>query len=311
MRRTAPVLAILVGLCVGLVVGAGPVVAEVKLERKLREGSKETAHVETKTQQVMTIAGMDIETKATQFVIASSETGKRNSDGELAIVSRIDKLQSEISLPMGLKISFDSGDPDKKADNPLLEPVMQALRVSAKSKWTSLFDKANQLKSVEYDKALVDMVDDAFKSEFDPDRRKKNLQQELAALPDKPVSKGDSWMRTIESDFGSGQVLTVENRYEYLGTETVDGKPLEKIGVTATSVSFAQDQNTNAPAKVTSSELKVAESAGSILFDRDKGSAVRTANKLRVQGTIKLSVNGMEFPGKLDLTIESKNTVQP
>lgn len=304
MIRTSAILALFVAFI------AGPAIAQVKLERKLREGAEETAHIETSSQQVLTLAGMDVETKSTQFIIATSKTGKRSSDGDVSIVSQIDKLQSEVSLPGGLKISFDSGAPDKKADNPLLEPILQTLRVSAKAKWTTHYDKANQLKSVELDKSLADMVDDAYKSQFDPERRKKTLQQELAALPDKPVMKGDSWTRTVEMDLGAGQLFTLENRYEYLGTESVDGKPLDKIGLTTTSVSFSQDQSTNAPAKVTESELKVADSTGAILFDRDKGAAVRTTSKLHVQGTLKLSINGMEFPGKLDLTIETKNSVQ-
>jgi Family of unknown function (DUF6263) len=305
MRLAAPVLAVFITLL------APPAMAEVKFERKLREGAKETAHIETSTKQVLSLAGMDIETRATQFMIATSQAGQRASDGVLPIVSQIDKLQADISLPGGVSLAFDSGAPDKQPDNPLLEPLLKLLRASAKSKWTTLFDKENQVKSVEFDKSLADSVDDAYKSQFDPERRKKTLMQELAALPDKPVSKGDSWTRTVESDLGSGQLLTVENRYEYLGTETVDGKVLEKIGITTTDVSFSQDQNANTPAKVISSELKVSESSGAILFDRDKGAALRTSSKLRIQGSLKLSINGMEFPGKLDLTLETKNTVQP
>lgn len=303
-RAASLVVVLIVFIC-------GVASAEVKLERKFREGTKQTSHVETATNQILTLAGMDVETKSTQFLITTMETGKRNGDGELPVVSQIDKLQSEISLPGGLKIAFDSGDPEKKADNPLLEPVMQALRVTAKSRWTTVFDKTNQIKSVEFDKSLVESVDEMYKSQFDPERRKKAIAQELAALPDKPVSMGDTWTRTVESDLGAGQVLTVENRYEYLGTEAVDGKSLDKIGFAAKSVSFSQDQNANSPAKVTSSELKVAESTGAIFFDREKGATVRANNKIRIQGSLKLSINGMEFPGKLDLTIESKNTIQP
>ena len=53
------------------------------------------------------------------------------------------------------------------------------------------------------------------------------------------------------------------------------------------------------------------ESAGTILFDRDKGAIVELVSKFKIEGDLKTEINGMELPGKLSLTIESKSSLQP
>jgi hypothetical protein len=63
--------------------------------------------------------------------------------------------------------------------------------------------------------------------------------------------------------------------------------------------------------KRTSSELKITSSEGTILFDRDKGAVVESVSKLKIEGDLKTEINGMELPGRLSLTIESKSSLQP
>ena len=71
------------------------------------------------------------------------------------------------------------------------------------------------------------------------------------------------------------------------------------------------DPNSKSPLKVKSSELKITSSDGTILFDREKGAIVESTSKMRSEGDKKTEINGMELPAKLDLTIESKTTLQP
>ena len=51
--------------------------------------------------------------------------GKRDAEGTLPITTTIDKLQVNLTVPGGITLIFDSGDPDKKADNALLEPLLR------------------------------------------------------------------------------------------------------------------------------------------------------------------------------------------
>jgi hypothetical protein len=290
---------------------AAPLAAQVKFERKYVPETKATTNVETTTVQVLTLAGMDLETKSSQFLILTNTIGKRNPDGTLPIVSQLDKMQTEISAPGGIKVAFDSGDPDKKAENALLEPIFDVFRLVAKTKSTTILDKENHIKAIEFEGNPAEKVGDDFKSQFDPEVKKKAAENERTALTDKPVKPGDTWMHTSESDLGAGQTLTLESRYEYVGTEEKSGKTLDKIKLKTTAVTYAQDPNTKSPLKIKSSDLKVTSSEGTILFDRKLGAAVETVSKLRIQGELKAEINGMELPGKLDLTIEAKTSLQP
>ena len=306
MRRIFPALFV-----TALLTGPAIATAEVKLEFKYTPETTSTTHAETSSKQVLTLAGMDLETSVSQFVISTSTIGRRNADGTLAIVEKIDKLQSNLSLPGGLKLMFDSGDPGRKADNPLLEPLLDVFRVAAKSKTTTLFDNANRIQSIEFSDNPADKVGDDYKSHFDPEKRKKSAENERSILTDKAVKPGDAWTHTSESDLGGGQLLTLESRYEYLGTAEKSGKTFDKISTKSTSVTYAMDPNSNSPLKIKSSELKITASEGTILFDRDKGEVVESISKLKIEGELKAEISGKELPGKLSLTIESKSSLQP
>src|SRR5262245_55912627 len=241
--------------------------AQVKLERKYLPDASATTQVEANTKQILTIAGMDLETISSRFIITTSKTGKRNAEGTLPIVTTVDKLQLNLTAPGGITLMFDSGDPDKKADNALLEPVLEVLRISAKAKTTTLIDKDNNIKSIEFSDNPAEKVGDDFKSQFDPEKRKKAAENERGILPDKPVKPGDSWAHTSEADIGGGQTLTLDTRYEYVGTEEKEGRKLDKITLKTTKVTYAMDPNAKSPLKIKSSDLKVASSEGIILFD--------------------------------------------
>jgi hypothetical protein len=302
---------VMTALFVASLLTAAPADAQVKFELKYTPETKSTSQTEVSTKQILTLAGMDLATDVSQFVISTTTIGKRNEDGTLPIVDTVDKLQSRLSLPGGLEIAFDSGDPDKKAGNPLLEPLVDVFRVAAKSKTVTLRDKDNRIKSIEFPDNPAEKVSDDYKSQFDPEKRKKAAEKEAGLFPAKPVKPGDTWMHTSESDLGGGQTLTLETRYEYVGTEDRAGKTLDKITSMSTSVAYAMDPNANSPLKIKSSELTVASSEGTILFDRTRGAVVESVSKIRITGDMKTEINAMEFPAKLDLAIETKTTLQP
>ena len=96
--------------------------AQVKFEAKYVESSKWETHRDSKTTQTLTLAGMNIDTKSSAFAVIEHAVGQRAADGALKVEEKTKTLQTEISFPGG-KIEFDSANLDKKADNPLLEPL--------------------------------------------------------------------------------------------------------------------------------------------------------------------------------------------
>lgn len=279
-----------------------PAFAQVTLEMKYPPGSKSVGETSVKTHQILTLAGMDIETKSTTFSVVTKSIGQRGDDGSLPIQEKVDVLQTEVGLPGGTTLQFDSANPDKKADAPMLEPIMERLRVTFKNPSTIVLDDKNKVKEVKFREGLVESLDPSNKSLFDPEKRKKTAEQARGYLPDEAVKPGDTWERATETDFGGGQVMAFRTKYTYVGTVDQDGTTLDKVTGKVFEVSYSVDQT--APIRVPKSDLKVTESDETVLFDRALGNVQQISRKLRIEGPLTLVINGAELEGKVDLTIE-------
>lgn len=308
IRRFVSVASLITVTLAGLMVGAGDAHAQVTLQLKFAEGAKSSYQMESSVNQTLTLAGRDVVTKASTFMVMSSSIGTRAADGTLAIVEKVESLQSELDLN-GTKLPFDSGNPDKKADIPQLEPLLDLYRAMVKFPMTRTLEaKTNKLKSISLPDGEYEKLGEAAKERFNPEKLKKATEQSLAFLPDGPVEVGDKWERATETDLGSGQLMSFRTKYEYLGTVERDGMMLDKIAGKAFEVSLSIVGN---PAlQLTKSDLKVKESATTHLFDRERGVLISKVAKVQIDGPLTLVIGGMELEGKVDLTMEEKLTRQ-
>jgi hypothetical protein len=110
---------------------------------------------------------------------------------------------------------------------------------------------------------------------------------------------------------GGGNDLVFKRKYEYVGTEKKGDRTLDRIKVTTIEAKLKDDPDSQAPAKITKSDLKVESSEGSILFDREAGRIVEARNKVHLKGTMTLSAGGQEIPGELDVQLETGRELQP
>jgi hypothetical protein len=264
--------------------GAVPALAEAPLHWKYKEGGKSETEVETKTHQLLTLGTVDVETKTEVFSVVRTSAGKRQSDGTLRVTQEVQTLQVQMELPGGMTLAFSSTDPDKKADNAELEPLLQVLRVTARAPKTLVLDKDNRIEKVEIDPKKVEGLDERFKGLFDPETLKKAASQELAVLPGREVKKGDHWERTAELAVPGGQSLTFTTRYEYLGEVKKEGKTLDKIGFSATKVTLAMTGGGDSPVTIQDSELKIKDAKGHLLFDRAAGQVVEQQDRTHITG---------------------------
>ena len=290
---------------------AVPAQAQVKLEHKFIEGQKTVTHTTLNVKQTLTLAGMGLDTNSDRFVISTTQVGKRDAEGKVRIEQKTDKLTVTLKLPGGIDASFDSDDPNKKADNPALEPLMQLMRASAKAKITMVRDSSGKVVAVEGLDKVADEVSDELKGEFNPEQAKKTANQELENLPSDAVKPGDTWTKMADLPLGSGQVMSMTTEYKYVGEVKEGDKTFDKIEAKTTAVSFSIAADSKLPLKVTKSELKPTESTETKLFDRAAGQWHSTKGKIRIQGALDFEINAMPFPGKLDLTIESETVRQP
>lgn len=284
--------------------------ADLVLQLKHPPNTKRVVQIEQKSDQVLTIGPTDVETKSTTFIVQNSTTGPKLPDGSVEMVEKLEVLQNELKLPGGLTFQFDSANPDKKADNPLLEPIATVLRAVFKTPVTVVIDAKGKLAEVRFPEGAAQQLDEDFRSVFDADRRKKAAEKALAFVPTGAVKVGDTWEQTVDADLGSGQTLTVTSELTYKGTTDVGGKTLHKIASKPKTVSYFMDPASKSPLKVTGSELKPTEGEGEILFDADAGDVQQRQSRMRIQGTLSLDFGGQQLPGKLDLTLTEKATRQ-
>lgn len=290
---------------------AAPAMAQVKLEHKFVEGRKTVTHATAKITQTLMLAGMGLETVSDRFVISTSQAGKRDAEGKLPIEQSTNKLTVTAKLPGGITLSFDSDDPDKKADNPLLEPFIRVMRASAKARPVLVRDASGKVVAVEGLEKAAEGLPEELRGDFNAEKAMKAANQELESLSSNPVKIGDTWSKNSDLQLGSGQVMAMTTEYKYLGEVKEGGKSFDKIESKTTAVSFSIADDSRLPLRVTKSDLKPTESAETTLFDRSAGQVQSTKGKLRIQGALDFTINGQALPGKLDLLIESETVRQP
>ncbi len=123
--------------------------------------------------------------------------------------------------------------------------------------YTVVLDNQNKVKAIEGTEKLLEKADTlspqakaAIRSRLETDTLKKAFEQALRHLPDVLTRPGESWERTEVVDLGSKQILTLQKKYEYVGTEKVGDKTLDKITSKTTKAELKQDPDVVADLKL-------------------------------------------------------------
>jgi uncharacterized protein DUF6263 len=287
--------------------------AQATLQFKHPEGTSTQVRT-VKATQTLTIAGMDVKTEAESRATASVTVGKRMADGTLRIQEKTEGILFRLTAPGGFMAEYDSTKPENKSDIPQIQAIFDGFNALKGSTYTIVLDKDNKVTAVEGLQKIIETLPpaaaEAFKQEYDQEKIKRETQQSLNVLPDKPVKPGDRWQRTEVMRIGDGQKFTFDTNYEYIGTVEKGGRTLDKIGIFIGAVTYAVEGNAASPLKVVQSELKIESSFGQILFDRELGDVVERSTNTRITGPLTFEVNGMQLGGKLDLTLDASDVVK-
>lgn len=311
MSRLIPFLTAVVAV---VVTAPDPAQAQETLKLTFKENSATQSEITQKTHQILTINGMELITDNQSVIGTSSAVGKRGPDGRLPVRTKIESIFSNLSLPGGIEMTFDSNSPVDSPD-PNLQPIVDIFRALAGSSYTTVLDENNRAVDIEGADAVLEAAPESIRGllagQLDPEYLKLLHNQEVDRLPNGPVRKGDTWLRNETYRLGGGQQLTFETLYEYTGTVEMEGKTLDRITMTTTGVNYKMDAGANVPAKVTSSNLTVDSSKGTLFFDRQRGTVVDLRSSIHIKGDLKLEANKQEFPAQLDLTMEQTVAVKP
>src|SRR4051812_8121981 len=182
--------------------------AQVKLEIKDREGTLTTRST-AKTHQVLTIAGMDIETSSSIATTTTSSVGKPEADGTVRVKETISDVKANLALPGDMKVSFDSDKPDAKSDNADLQGLIDLWRSMKGVTFTVVVGPDHKVRDVEgnFDAIIAKaqgQFADAAKERLSKEAMKREAAEGRDVLPDKPVNKGDRWQRTRVLHIGAG-----------------------------------------------------------------------------------------------------------
>ena len=292
--------------------------AQVKLEHKYTEGQKLTYNTRSKTNQTLTLMGMEIESIEERSVVMSFSTGKRRSDSTLPLEKKVESLRADLSLPGGIKVVFDTADPNAKVDAPSLAFLADVFKLAGQVVYTIVLDEHNKVKAIEGTEKLQEKADkldpparELVGKLFESEKLKRSFEQETQILPDVLARPGETWERNQIIEIGGGQTLNFRKKFEYKGTEKAGGKDLDKISTRVLEVKYNSEPDSNLPLKPIKSNLKPESSDGWILFDREAGHVVSSKEKIRIKGDITFSANGQEIPSTLDLNIETSVDLQP
>lgn len=285
---------------------------EVNLAPRYDKGDKFVYEVETGVDQTLTLAGMNIETKASSFEIRHKEITEKTQDGGSKQKNYSSKMQFELTLPGGITVSFDSDNPDKESEVPELNDLLKMLKIASKMELIAEVDKQGQLKEFSVKAEGLDAISDAFKSHLDADNLKKQMKQELNSIPAEPVEPGDTWTRAEVFDAGSGQIFTYTTTYKYEGRVQEKGKTFDKVTATYAQPTFEIQAGSPLPIGSKSSELSMDGSTNTILRDIENHHVSQSTGEIVFKGKIVLTdPNGNEIPGELDLKIKSKTMRRP
>ncbi len=283
--------------------------AQVKLvhDPDLKTGQVVRTEVDVHTKQTLTLAGMPLETESTVFTVTRETVGEPTVEGGNVLLGEVEIMQADLSLPGGINFSFNSNNPDQEFDGQQQELIGSMLQGAAQAKWKLAIGADHKVVTAEYVGEPFADVSDYFKADTDPEQIKLRKNTELARYPANAVKTGDTWTRTEEAQMGGGQSFDFEKQFTLLGSEDRDGRTFDKVGVRTVSVTFGVADNPAAPAKVTESDLQIDDSEGTLWYDRQAKQFVESHEKVHITGTLTLEVNGMKFPGELDLTMEFKS----
>lgn len=272
--------------------------AQTTLRYQFKEGDKLPYVMEQKMKMLMSVMGMDIETKMNMTMELSLNVVGVSKDGAAKMQFKVSHAKMSMDAITG-KVDVDSKDKNEPDDQvgKILSGVVKAL---GSMEMSGVMLPSGEMKDVQVSEATLKALKslpgaDKLGDVTSPDSFKSMVSN--LVFPTEAISKGKTWSNKIEAKTPFGKSLT-ENNYTYEGAIQKEGTTLEKFSVKPITKIVP---DANAQIKVT---IKDTKGSGQILFDNKKGRIIESTTQQTTEMAI--SANGLD----LSQTVQQTTTLR-
>lgn len=322
LRIRLGVVAVFLGALVAAVAAQAPAPADkLRFELKIEKdaaGQFKPFYQKMKTDvaQQIKVQGQDLTQKQESTFYFEWKPLKQEGD-KWVLKQKIEGLEMKIDIS-GNPIEYKSTQKEAtgSAGNPGLVDFFRNLEGS---EFTVTLNKDFKVEKVEGKEDFVKklgggspQMDNLLKRLMTEDALKQMCDPTFGLVPDQPKGVGESWEKKVSINLGPVGVYEVTYKFTYKGKDEKE-KDKDRIEVDTSLVYKAPTDNPEGLLfKIKSGELKSTNpEKGWILYDPKAGRVARAQVKLKISGTVKVTVSGsdtdVELNQELATTIESSD----
>jgi hypothetical protein len=296
----------MIALSAGLLLAAASSApaADAPLRWKFKSGDKLNYVMERTAEGKLNLSGADIEFKATMIFDTTWNVKSVADDGTANIEQTVDRVQINMSSPLGGSLEYDSANPTAP-DSPIwaqMEPMFGGMmgdtfkwKVSSQGKVADveLTKKLNELFATQKQGGNRQQGFGIGNNMFSDKGIKEFIEKSVLPLPAEAPGQNVSWKQHFDNPIRGIGTQMQDTTYSFTGSETLDGKSVLKIA-SSTELTFEPADNAQADLEITSQESKA-----TFYFDPAAGHMIKSTS---------MQSSGLELSGARDLTQEIKET---
>lgn len=244
--------------------------------------------------------GVPVTITMTQTADMSWAVQSVDADGVASITQTFDRMRMKMESPQGIMLDYDSAS-DKEPEG-MVKMFASVLKAMVNKPISMKVTPRGEVSDVHVPQAMIDGFTklpgmEKMSGFFSEDTLKE--MSGIGELPEEAVSKGDTWTDEKEISFPMFGKMHVKVSNQYLGSETRDGKPLEKIAVTQEmDIKPGEEQ---APFVV---KMKVHKSSGTTYFDNVAGRFAEFQMKATMEFEITMGEKKAQSTMEMDIQMK-------
>ena len=268
---------------------AAPLPKEAPLQWKLAKGDKFYTKTVQTLAQTITVMGNDMDQESVTTTFNKYEVTEAGDKGYTI-------EQTTIKTVVKGNIPGTTEAAEKMKDIKLVFTTDEKFEVKKVAGLDKMLEKLTD-GNAEANKLVSSIVSE--------DLMKHALTELFKITPDKAVKKGDKWKKDGKFPLGPLGEFTLESDFVFAESDKSDKVTYKGEG----KFTLPKVADQNLPFTFTKGELKLDKYEGEINFDSKAGRLKSTSTTMKTDGTMTISVNGMEIEIKIKQDVKADTTV--